>query len=201
MLKDFSKAILVLDKNECGATLTWKHFFPNTPLHKLLIEVRRRDIGLDEYYEEKIRGSEVINEGLSNFRHQFKDRDKLELLKELGDILLNDSAEFIEKLKLTGEKSLLERDIIIVNAISEDRVVLRQLDEFTVPFVSLTKQESRYNSMIGNKLARQYRDCPFAWVETADGLHHLRSTGFDVAEVARRHGGDGQVPAAGFEVY
>lgn len=84
MLSEFSKAIL--DKNECGATLAWRHFFPDIELPKLLVHVRRRDIGLDGYYQEQQRYSEAVNEGLSQARSKFRDKFALtEIAETLRD--------------------------------------------------------------------------------------------------------------------
>lgn len=84
MLSEFSKAIL--DKDECGATLTWRHFFPGVELPELLIHVRRRDIGLDGYYQEQQRYSEAVNEGLSEARSGFRDKF-LSVLSEATEAL------------------------------------------------------------------------------------------------------------------
>lgn len=70
MLSGFAGA--VLDANECGATLTWKHFFRDRPIPGLLTHVRRRDIGADGYYDGLVPESEAINEGLSSIRSMAK---------------------------------------------------------------------------------------------------------------------------------
>jgi hypothetical protein len=48
-LEGFANAIL--DADECGATLAWKHFFPGEAQPPILAHVRRRDIGADDYYK------------------------------------------------------------------------------------------------------------------------------------------------------
>lgn len=190
-------------KNECGATLAWKHYFADEHLPELLKEVRRRDIGKDGYYDGLIRESEAINEGLSQWRHNFLKYhgDRKQMLSRIGDILLEDSNGYSsvlhQTLELWGLPKLEERDKIIEQAIS--RSEFKILEGHEVPFVRLEKHESRYYSMIGNNLAKAYPECSFAWVETEDGGQHLRScNGFDTRPVAQKYGGDGHPSASGF---
>lgn len=196
-LKDFANAIL--DKYECGATLSWKHFFPNKELPLLLIEVRRRDIGRDGYYLGKVRHSEAINEGLATWRHSFRDRPKIDLVRSLGEILLENSPKVIEEFRVLGEDLLLERDRLTEYAAA--RVKLQELSGYQVPFVVLNEDEDRHYSHIGNHLALMHPDHAFAWVQTSDGRSHLRSTGsplFSVQPIATANGGGGHPPASGF---
>lgn len=194
MLEGFTGAIL--DEKECGATLSWKHFFPDRSLPQLLIHVRRRDIGLDGYYQGLARESEAINEGLSTWRYQFQDT-KLEMLADLGNILFENDPSFIQELQETGELRLVKRDELIETVAARSQ--LRELDGYIVPFVKLAKNEARYYSMIGSVLARTHPDSAFAWIETPDSRQHLRSTGFDVRAIAEKYGGGGHPTAAGFE--
>lgn len=194
MLEGFAGAIL--DEKECGATLTWKHFFPNVPLPELLVHVRRRDIGADGYYRGEVRDSEAINEGLSTWRHKFE--AKLDMLQVLGEKLVANDSAFIEELKAIGEPKLEERDKIVAAAVQ--RATLNELDGYVVPWIRLSKDEARYYSIIGNAMAKAHPIAKFAWLETPDGRQHLRSVnGFDVRPIAQSHGGDGHPPAAGFE--
>jgi hypothetical protein len=75
-LEGFSGAIL--DADECGATLTWKHFFPNRAQPEILRHVRRRDIGADGYYKapENCRNSKAITAAMSKHRSQLRSIDE-----------------------------------------------------------------------------------------------------------------------------
>lgn len=189
MLKGFSGAIL--DANECGATLTWKTFFPDKPMPELLLHVRRRDIGADGYYEGQCRDSEAINEGLSTLRYKLSAPISL-----LRGILLDDNQP-CQWLKDAGEPKLIERDRIIENACKRCRVV--KMGDYTVPYLVTTAEEDRHVSNIGNYMCRVlYPEHPFAWVKTEDGKSSLRSTGFDVSAVASQYGGGGHAKASGF---
>lgn len=195
MLSGFANAIL--DASECGATLTWKHYFSGYPLPELLIHVRRRDIGKDGYYKGLCRDSEAINEGLGHWRKSFSGSKK-EMVLAIGDILTLNDPQLIDYFQRIGEPLLEMRDRTVAEVVR--RALVRELLGYSVPFVSLSKTESRYVSIVGNELAKTYSDRPFAWVETDDGRNHLRScNGFDVRPIAEHFGGGGHAPAAGFD--
>lgn len=188
MLSGFSGAIL--DANECGATLSWKTFFPDKPLPKILIHVRRRDIGADGYYQGLCRASEAINEELASLRYQSP--EPIQLLREI--LLGNYSCCALQK---AGEEKLIERDHIIQKACERCRLV--KLDEYTVSYLETTPDEDRHVSNIGNYMCRTvHPNATFAWVKTHDGKSSLRSTGFDVSVVAQKYGGGGHAMASGF---
>lgn len=191
MLSGFSGAIL--DANECGATLTWKTFFPNSPLPELLLHVRRRDIGVDGYYQGLCRESEAVNEELAAIRYQSD--NAIELLKSL--LKTEDVHSLCEMLRQAGEVKLVERDLIIQKACERCRLV--KLGEYVVSYLETTPAEDRHVSNIGNYMCRTvHPDATFAWVKTHDGKSSLRSTGFDVSVVANQYGGGGHIQASGF---
>lgn len=201
MLEDFQGAIL--DKNECGASLCWKHFFSDVPIPELLTHVRRRDIGTDGYYDSKTPGSEIVTEGLSKFRHNMKDADTATIVHGLLALLLADisgnedfghGTNFAYSL---GKPKIEKRDRV-VDAVCT-RAAFSSLAGYWVPRVQTKPDEDRYVSQIGNKLCKLFPDAPFAWVMTSDGSSSLRSAfGFDVAKIAEQMGGGGHSAAAGF---
>lgn len=236
-LEGFSRAIL--DEKECGATLTFKHFYPEREFPEILKDVRRRDIGADGYYRGECPDSEAFNEALSLWRSSFSDKyelvktlgnlivdfsdkhklmktlgnlivkfsDKHELMKTLGFLIVNFSEynafcteqAFYSALMPIGRAEICKRDEIVAKAC--DRAVVKYLitdTVYKVPYVKIeSNDEARHVSIIGNRLARMFPNCPFSWVETDSG-HSLRSTGFDVRPVAKYFGGGGHAPAAGF---
>lgn len=188
MLSGFSGAIL--DANECGATLTWKTFFPYMSMPEILKHVRRRDIGVDGYYEGKTRDSEAINEALASRRHQ--SQGAIAMLKHILA-----GPDPCATLLAEGEEMLVERDRLIARACERCRLV--DLDGHVVPYLEVRKGEERHVSNIGNYMCRVlYPDSPFAWVKTEDGNSSLRSTGFDVSAIAEKFGGGGHQKASGF---
>lgn len=190
-LSDFSNA--VLDKHKCGATLVWSHLFPDKPLPEILIHVERRDIGKDGYYENKVRDSEAINEGLGELRYFYPDLNSR--IFALASVLLNNNPD-IKQFQEWGEPILIERDILIKEALK--RVKIRQLLNYEVPYLLLTEKESRYYSMIANKMLDVYSNYLFSWVELSNNKHSLRSKGFDTQPIAKAFGGDGHPSASSF---
>lgn len=194
-LEGFSRAIL--DEKECGATLTFKHFFPNKILPEILKDVRRRDIGADGYYRGLVPDSEAFNEALNLWRISFL--DKYQLVKELSDLItvchssykaLAEDILYRTFLPI-GRLKLQERNEAVAKICK--RAELRELKadkNYTVPYIQLDKEESRFVSTIGHKLAKEHPDCPFAWIETPTG-HSLRSIDFDVRPVAKHFSGEG----------
>lgn len=197
LIGDFAGA--VLDANECGATIAWKHFFPDEPQPELLLHVKRRDIGADGYYEDQCPDSEAINEGLGKLRHEVWSVMGDEVFKSLADTLLK--PELIPTMQKSGELMIEKRDRIVAEAC--DRSVLRTLGSYEVPFLELQPLEARYGSLIGNALCKVFPTHPFSWTITPDGSSSLRSarnlSNFDVSAVAREFGGDGHRNAAGFQ--
>jgi uncharacterized protein len=197
LIGDFSGAIL--DANECGATIAWRHFFPDEPQPELLLHVKRRDIGADGYYEDKCPESEAINEGLGEVRHQVWSLMGDQVFTSLADTLL--MPYLIPVMQKSGERLIEARDEIVAEAC--DRSVLRTLGEHEVPFLELLQTEARYHSLIGNALCKVFPRHLFSWCITPDGSNHLRSarniSNFDVSAVARKFGGDGHRNAAGFQ--
>lgn len=197
MLEGFANA--VLDANECGATLTWKYFFPDEPIPELLKHVRRRDIGADGYYDGLIPDSEAINEGLSKYR--FDRKDLPDITRDLETLFVESQPSICQQLLELGQPEIEKRDRI-VNAVC-DRAVFREIAGYRVPFVQTEAAEDRYASQIGNTLCKRFFQYPFAWILLSDGeSNSLRSAAsginFDVSEIASQFGGGGHRNAAGF---
>lgn len=193
LLSGFTNAIL--NKDECGATLTWQYFFPDKPLPPILYHVRRRDIGKDEYYqaEENCRDSKAITAAMEMTRrhHPNKQIQLLQMWLEWDSI-------HIEELKDIGDK-VLEEEIPLIASIAK-RAEQSELCGYIRGKIILSKDEEYLTSQIGNKIARDHPEWKFAWLVCSDGGNSLRSSnGFDVSAIARMMGGDGHSAAAGFK--
>lgn len=196
LIGDFAGA--VLDAGECGATLAWRHFFPESDPPELLLHVKRRDIGADGYYEDKCPESEAINEGLGKVRHQVWSAMGDQVFVSLAETLL--TPDLIPVMQKSGEQLIEQRDQIVAAAC--DRATLKTLGGHEVPYLELGSDEARYVSQIGNALCKVFPTHPFSWCVTPDGGSSLRSarnlSNFDVSEVAAQFGGGGHRNAAGF---
>ena len=195
MLEGFSGA--VLDANECGATLAWKHFYGDRPMPEILTHVRRRDIGADGYYkaDENCRDSKAITEAIAHHRHEAD--NSIDLCRDWLGLRPCSGGANLPLLQRQGDELLIEADRII-NA-AADRAEAANLRGHVCGRVVLEKDEDRHGSMIGNRIALKHPEWEFAWFVCSDGSNGLRSSnGFDVSEIAAQMGGGGHKTAAGW---
>lgn len=178
----------IFDMNESGASLAWKHYFPNEPLPNLIKYVKDRDLWL---FKEP--GSEFVNSYIQSFPIEFKSYEQL--YNEL-------EASAISDIKMLGEA--IERyKQTMVKAMCKNAAVSRHYPFYDnrVPVVNA----SILFSEVGHELCKMYPDAPFAayyFDRLKDDVRQwgLRSIGdYDVSEVAKKFGGGGHKNAAGFE--
>jgi uncharacterized protein len=204
-LEGFSGAIL--DADECGATLTWRHFFPDRPQPGILRHVRRRDIGADGYYAapENCRDSKAITAAMSSIRGQKSDgilapsvAKQIEYCQYWISLPAT-GIKSIEDLRATGE-GILKREEKKVAKIAAQAFPAFLCDHLCGK-VQTSPETDRLASQIGNAIALAHPEWQFAWIVSADGMgNSLRSSnGFDVSEVAQQMGGGGHRAAAGFQ--
>jgi hypothetical protein len=198
-LSGFTGAIL--DEKECGATLAFRHFFPDRAMPEILKEVRRRDIGADGYYRGEIPTSEAINLGLGKYRQA--------LVKEFGFVgaidalsnLILDEKHLSEDLRIAGEPEIKERDRLI--ALRIPLAEMRKLDGQSVIFYDFTNDcaIAKHYSMLGSRLCRAYLQARFCWMVDGDN-NHLRAIDPDIhcGEIAKQQNpnGGGHPGAAGW---
>ena len=195
MLKGFSGAIL--DENECGATLTWKHFFPDKPQPPILGHVRRRDIGADGYYKApgNCRDSKAITAALSKNRAQAPDS-----VAYLQETLTYSEEQIYELLQCQGEALLLEEENK-ANAIAATATPSQLPNPVGVPCwlvrIEDTKDD-RLVSQIGAAVCQEKGQGAICWIQSSNGLNSLRSSGVDISGYAQQLGGGGHPFAAGF---
>jgi hypothetical protein len=191
MLSGFAGAIL--DADECGATLTWRHFFPEEPQPEILRHVRRRDIGADGYYKsaENCRDSKAITAAMSYVRSGHK--DPIKACQEWLEPDFDDEQLLLFGLDLLKEEEAIALAIACTANESE-------LCGHTCGKVQTTKDTDRLTSQIGNAIALAHPEWEFAWIVASDGVgNSLRSAnGFDVAAIASQMGGGGHRAAAGW---
>lgn len=193
MLQGFSGAIL--DADECGATLAWRHLFGDRPQPEILRHVRRRDIGADDYYkaDENCRESKAITSAMGKIRSGKSVEDQIIACQYW---LAEDG--ILDILETMGEFFLEEEDRIVAKVAAQ--AVPAELCGHICGKVQTSPEEDRLASQAGNAIARQHPEWAFAWIVSADGMgNSLRSAnGFDVSAVAQQMGGGGHKAAAGF---
>ena len=181
---------VTVDKNECGATLAYKHFFPNTEMSPIYKYVRDRDLWL---WEQPF--SRPINAYISHRLTQEENAsqlDKMMLWYEMEEDLTMRYEEVVSSGSMIQEyrEGLLQRLLKNVGTLEVGR--------FIVPAVNTSLMMSE----VGNALLRKYPDAPFscAYVIQDGKLRcSLRSEvgREDVSQISESFGGGGHRNAAG----
>ena len=197
------KPTIRFDMNECGATLTWQHFFPGEPCPHFLRFIKDRDC-----WDWLLPESEEINEAIADLLYeQTRDRpleDGKWLSFGVFDRLALMSEETLKaQLVPRGTPLVAKRKAIIDAIMASDRIRRTEVAGFPdIPTVTLTKDEDRHYSNVGTRIYRTFADAPFVLLITSDGGHHLRSDKHgkneNVALIAERLGGGGHRNSAGF---
>lgn len=176
------------DLTECGTSLTWKHFFPDTPAPAFIDYVKDRDLwNFKEPY------SKEIHAAIYYFGFTF---DFLNVIQHLSKEQLAESF-----LKL-GTK-LMEEKNAVIKAAAERAEPIRVNSEYVVYGVYLqTDAEEQCYSDICTYVYKHLRpDQPFTCCVSRSGGMSLRSdkegSNFDVAELAKSLGGGGHRNASG----
>ncbi len=178
----------IFDMNESGASLAWKHFFPNESLPLLVKYIKDRDLWLfkEEYSHE-------VNAWIQSFPMMIEVCE--ELFQRTGfDVLSGNLAKPIEG----GASILRYKETMTQTMCKQARIQV--VGNYAVPVVNATTLFSE----VGHELCKKYPTAPFAacyFDRILDGMRQweLRSIGdFDVSEVAKKLGGGGHKNAAGF---
>ena len=186
------------DLNECGATLAWKHFFPNEPIPVFLKYVKDRDLwDFDLLY------SEEIHEAVSNLKYQSGTFDRIERTFAIFD-MLEPLSEFSLQMILApiGEKLLAPKR----NRIKElaETAQIKTLQGYEILTCEISEAESRLISDLCSYLYKNNPQYPFvvAWYEGITGINlsfrsDKKGSNFDVSAIAQNLGGGGLQNAAG----
>jgi oligoribonuclease NrnB/cAMP/cGMP phosphodiesterase (DHH superfamily) len=191
-LSNLSSRILAkFDMNECGATLTWKHFFPNEVVPAFLNYVKDRDLwNFDLPY------SEEIHECVSSLRKSYTLYDVLEPLTQ---------NELIKLLVHTGVKLLQPKR----NRIKEIATTAkwRKVFDYEVLVVEIPYEDSR---LVSDVCSYIYNTNPTTLFVVAIVKHkdeylisfrsNKKTHNFDVSVLAKQLGGGGHRNAAGCKV-
>ena len=182
-----------IDKNECGATLSWNYFFPNEEMPFFLMYVRDRDLWLWELEYSKAINSYIYLYSPSDYdagtKKYFNSWKEIERMTDEATARVVDVGMEIEKFK----------DKLIDQAI--DNAEFIDIGGYDVPVV----YSGLLQSEIANDILRRDEegDFPFAAVAVPheDRMRYsLRSTDdrVDVSKIAEQYGGGGHRNAAGF---
>ena len=175
----------VFDSNRSGATIAWKYFHPDTPTPKLICHLEDYDL-----FRFALPDTKAVNAYLSLEPYDFGRWDEIARM-------LEDSSARVEILA-KGNVYAEHTDKLVQHVAANADLV--NFEGYTVYFSGTGVQA--LTDFVGNFLARKHP--PFALVAhpTADGLRvSIRGDGsIDVAEIARRFGGNGHPDAAAFRL-
>ena len=202
MLEGLSNTVLKhFDMNECGATLTWKTFFPNQEIPVFLSYVRDRDL-----WNHELPRTREIHETMAQMCYGLKETDNIFLLFELfnGLAKLNKNELVALGCAISGPK--IKAKDLKINEIA-NRWKMYEVAGHQVPVVFLAKDGSE-DRLVSDVCSRLYThlhpNVDFVACFTADRCWSLRSdknkpgNGFDVGTLAKSMGGGGHHNAAGF---
>lgn len=202
-LSGFSDRVtLKFDMGECGATLTWKYFFPDKSMPAFLAYVRDRDL-----WNWDLLHSEEIHEAVSSLKYNYKKHfsESGAHVFDLFDALAKlDSVDLISLIAPLGASLLAPKREKIRQAFN--RCEWGEVAGYgNIPFVRLAEDgsEDRLVSDICMKLYREFPHAYFVACLTSDGSWSLRSdkrgNNTDVGAIAKAQGGGGHVNASGFK--
>lgn len=177
----------VFDEKRSGATIAWSYFHPETPVPKLLQYIEDGDLYKFELPSSREILAYIYNTPLLNSAFEHWDTFARNL---------EDPAE-LQKMADIGKYFRESHTNVVENAVRHAELV-----EFEGHTCLLTGSSGEFVSDVGNRLAVNRPPFGIVVVAGAEGVKvSLRSDkSIDVAEIARRFGGNGHPAAAGFRV-
>lgn len=178
----------LFDMTECGATLSWKHFFPNTELPLILSYIRDRDLWLWEYDQTK-----YFTAGLRYF---------VENTPQGFEQLLSDPDLALKVIK-EGK---------IAHQVQEIQSLQQLSGMYWSSLPGRTERVPTVNtnhliSETCHNMIEQHPEAPYvvAWYKKNENtvcysLRSAKGTGANVSEIAKQYGGGGHYNAAGFTI-
>ena len=175
--------IMRLNMSRAAAVLTWKYFFPEKRIPKLLLYIEDMDL-----WKFKKRFSREIVASINLSDLDFKEWDKL--VKNIEDVRKR------KEPILEGKKIVEYQDEMIKQIIGDAKKI--KLGKIK----TLAVNSSFLISEIGDALIKKLPPIAVIWFEAGDKKRiSLRSNGkVDVSKIAEKYGGGGHKCAAGFAI-
>jgi uncharacterized protein len=183
---------IIFDMNECGASLCWRHFFPNEPMPAFLSYVKDRDL-----WQHQLPQTEEVHAAYAKLGRAF------ELYDRLAAMSLD---EFLAYMVPIGEPAVTERKAK-TKAIASRHTLGAVAGYNEIPFVALAEDGSE-DWLTSDVCQRLYQEIPeaafVACLVPSSGTWSLRSdqhgSNTDVGAIAKANGGGGHRNAAGFKI-
>jgi oligoribonuclease NrnB/cAMP/cGMP phosphodiesterase (DHH superfamily) len=167
------------DMEKSGCIIAWEHFFPENKVVPILLRyICDRDI-----WRWRMPFSREINAAIQSYPHR---------IESIEELMKRDINQLVDE----GKAIIRFRNSLVEDIIKGARET--ELDGHKI----LCVYTSVLQSEVGERLAQ---DRPFSltWFDLQDGefcysLRAVAASGFDVGDIARKHGGGGHALAAGF---
>lgn len=191
-LRDFvapnANVRIVFDMERSGAGLAWDNYYPGQPRPMVVDYVEDRDL-----WRLELPYTKQVNAYLSTIPFEFDAWTQVEVDAYQDQI---EAHSPIVTARERGRWIMAKTEQYVREVCKNARTV--EFEGHAVPLVNAPQVD------ISEVLDRLCVDAPFAmgWWQRADGVfqYGLRSRGgFDVSELAKRHGGGGHKAAAGFQ--
>ena len=171
----------IFDNNHSAAVLTWKYFFPQRPVPKLLLHVE--DIDLWRF---KMKNTKEIMAIVSLHPYEFESYEKIS--KAISNEKAFKKLIAQGKLLLNYEKELIRRQLRLAYPVD------------FLGYKTLAVNTHALHSETAHELLLKQPPLAIVWYEVGKGRRiSLRSNGkVDVSKIAKKFGGGGHKRAAGF---
>lgn len=179
----FDKFEFVYDVEKSGAVLVWEYFNKDEKMPQLLLNVQDRDL-----WKFDLKNTNDIHNGLLSIE-DFREMEKYLIDTNLNELILN--GKLIKNFLDIRINKLIENVEFTETFFSDGEVIpLINLPGFLMSdgLSKVLNKYPEYDYAVG------YTDL------TTHRLYSLRSNGFDVSVIAKKHGGGGHQKAAGFEL-
>ena len=181
---------ITFDMNECGASLCWKHFFPDEPMPVFLEYVKDRDL-----WNHALESTAEVHAAYAKLGRTFELYEKLAPMSR---------QEFLDFMVPIGKPAVEERKAK-TKEIASRYTLGTVAGHEQIPFVALAEDGSEdwLTSDVCQSLYLSLPDAPFvACLVSSSNSWSLRSNkdagNYDVGAVAKANGGGGHRNAAGF---
>lgn len=194
-------------EKDCGATLAWRHFFPDEKLPWFLNHVWERDCGVNGYYLGEIPKSEAFNTWLVSARYAYRDiKDSLAVYDRLLE-MSEPSEEMVDLAPLVHRDKLCDAEIDRWLKMKQSII----LAGWSVPLIQIFDKEcDRFYSQVAAAFRRavlrgDVEHSMFVAIKTSSDLKTFHLRGFEgccfnLGELAKGYGGGGHAMAAGFTI-
>ena len=194
-----NRVLQKFDMDECGATLTWKYFFPNQPIPAFLNYVKDRDL-----WNFDLPFSEEMHEAIASLKYQsMPEIDKQSHVFAIFDMLELMSAEKLQAVFAPWGYQLLKPKRDRIAELSE-LAESRHLNSNYIAIVEVPEKDARLISDLCSYLYRKYPKYAFvvAYYYSESGISlsfrsDKKGSNFDVSAIAKELGGGGYWNAAG----